>query len=386
MPSESRPPRWAGAQNQKIRGGGTPLDLFIFRRRPTEDSPLIVFQHIRKTAGTSIRHAMEGNLRGTRRIFLDAPKQNSDEDIRGWYESVWSRLRIGERARVAAVASHSANYLLEVADRPTRAFTMLRDPIDRVLSRYHFFGREKRWSLPEYYAASTPGDANPEFFNGAARSILEPHYDMTQFPATIGPPIDADVWRSRLWTIISKHYVIGLQDRFIESMRLFGREFGWTRLLVPAMRVNATRPLAHELSQEELATISAANWLDVELFAHATAAFDHAMTSFGQPPAEGEDKLESAVPTRMTELTPGAIAAHAVLAHVYNLEQRLRTAEKALSAAGISAPEIPRKRRLMRAETLENLPSSSDEAEGGTEGDSSSGTESGTEAETRDNT
>ena len=74
------------------------------------------------------------------------------EPLRDLYEQWWSSLDRDRRDRLILATSHSANYLLDLIERPSRAFTILREPVDRVLSRYYFFSKRPPWTLRELYA------------------------------------------------------------------------------------------------------------------------------------------------------------------------------------------------------------------------------------------
>ncbi len=115
-------------------------------------APLLVFAHIRKTAGTSLRRVIAGNYSHARyrHLYVSVPKTDEHAPLHDWYRELYhERLTQKERARLVCIASHSANYLLPALDRPFRVITMLRDPVDRVLSRYYFFGREPEWSFKD---------------------------------------------------------------------------------------------------------------------------------------------------------------------------------------------------------------------------------------------
>jgi hypothetical protein len=264
-------PRYGGATRERERGDGTPLDLWFARAPVREGQPLLIFQHIRKTAGTSFRRVLEDNIRGGRHLFMSAPKEDdATADLGAWYEQYWKALRGREREALIGAASHSANFLIPLTDRPVRALTILRDPIDRVLSRYYFFNNQKDWTLNDYYSTDK-ATRNPEFFNGQARSLLAPHYDVTRLGFDVGPGPDADVWRARLFRVLSEYYTVGISERFDESVRLIGRQLGWRRLDIPEVRVNAERTRDEVLDDEAYTRVRDANWLDVEMYEHFAA-------------------------------------------------------------------------------------------------------------------
>jgi hypothetical protein len=178
--------------------------------------------------------------------------------------------------------------LAVVEDRPTQGFVMLRDAVDRVLSRYYFMaghnarrGSRMSWTLEGYFGKL---EQDPENFmarggvcNGQARSLLESHYDVKELPL-VGDHPDADLWRQRVFELVDKHYVVGVQSHFNESVHLFADRFGWKhRRAAGSVRRNRNRPEeARQPQPPELdALIRRYNWLDDELYRRALQPFEN---------------------------------------------------------------------------------------------------------------
>ena len=345
-----RDPRFGGATPERVRGEGTPLDLYFAPGKNHDPGqPVLVFQHIRKTAGTSFRRVLGNNLRDHRHLFLDVPKTDTPEARLGeWYRSYYhDRLRLKERRALVCVASHSANYLIPELDRPFRAITILRDPIDRVLSRYHFFNAPKSWTLAEYYRKEPEVTSNPEFFNGQARSLLEPHFDVTELAITMGPPPDADLWRERLFHVMGEHYAVGVQEHFEASVRMIGGELGWRHVEIPEVRVNTTRPGDEVIDRETHDLAAAANWLDVELHRHYEAVVGAASAQEGSarpgaPYVLAPDQTERSDLDRLT--------AEVEALRIENMALRQRTATLERRVRRLEYPEpIPARRKRPKA-------------------------------------
>ena len=262
-------------KNRPERVDGTPLEAYFSVQPRPADEPVLIFQHIQKTAGTAIRQILHRNyLRdGNELMVRDAPRQKGDQEpLRSWYRDFHSSLSDAQRAGLMCVACHSANHMRNLLDRPSRAFTMLREPLDRVMSRYYFFRPENRpRTLQDVYRELDDERRRFHFVNWQSRSLLAPHWGMRELPASPDAP-DADEWRERLFAIVDEHYTVGLQDRFDESVKLFADAFGWPEVFLPRVRVNRVRP--RELDDAGLrAEILAHNWLDVELYERAAGSF-----------------------------------------------------------------------------------------------------------------
>jgi hypothetical protein len=270
--------------------------------------------------------------------------------------------------------------VLELLDRPARAMTMLRDPVDRAISRWYFIG-DKRTDAPELEEFVFPyflerfrelGYVTP-WFNPQSRALLQGQYDLSGFEATFGPPPDADLWRERLSSTLER-YVVGVQDAFQESVDLFAREFGWSELTIPMKKVNRFRPRAVALTREEVDVVRAANWLDVEAYERYAPAFGSAGDGREKPyvlvdgpsdPSRAEDlawrrqmraelatKIEIAQAALSRQLEKGArTKERAPKGHddrLASLEERLSALER-IVGHGTPASEQPRKRKEKRA-------------------------------------
>jgi hypothetical protein len=166
----------------------------------------------------------------------------------------------------------------------------VREPVDRVVSRWYFRNRPGKrpppyspetevlgMPLEEIYAfAGAPADASPHhraathFFNYQARSLLAPFCDTFELPLTPGPPEDADLWRQRLFAVVDEHYTVGVTEQMGRSLRLFSELFGWEFAREPHDKRNPHRPPVAELAPDLRETIAACNWLDAELHRRAS--------------------------------------------------------------------------------------------------------------------
>jgi Sulfotransferase family len=263
---------------------------------------LIVFHHIQKTAGTAMRSVIRANLRPYERSVgkVKSLKDQSSEALLAWHREYYESLPPERRNQMLAVMSHCANYMLPVIDdRAVLAITLLRDPVDRIVSQYYrrahnqgkpleaagvelpdFYKRRNDATIGDIYASlggRSPADSPlafrySRFFNGQSRSLLDPHYDTRDLLYSQGPPEDADVWRERLFTLVSDRYRVGLQERFDEFVASLGKQLGW-KVLRPTVRgkVTSNRPRLHEIDPGTVASMRAYNWLDDELHAHCRA-------------------------------------------------------------------------------------------------------------------
>jgi hypothetical protein len=246
----------------------------------TAGQPLLVVYHIQKTAGTALREVVRANLPPAElelgedlRDLRYQPRRLIDWH-RAWYEG----LPPERRARLCCVMSHAAGYLLPALDRPAEALVLVREPVDRVLSFYwekrrNFLrGRDPQTPfnlLEKVYAPPSekgPPQAWPQFFNWQSRCLLSVFDDVSDLPASAGPPPDADRWRQRLRELVDGVFLVGVQDRLAEYVAELARRYGWRDAAVPRSGVNRSRPPLESAPEEVRERIRAYNWLDAELY------------------------------------------------------------------------------------------------------------------------
>jgi hypothetical protein len=215
-----------------------------------------------------------------------------------WYRDWYEGFDAGERNRLCCVTSHSAGYILPALDRPAAEILLVREPVDRVLSHFHYTRRRRtsnaarrdapvesvysRFSgMPPPHAQERFHGSN-EYFNGQSRRLLRVWYDVSTMPFSDGPGPDANEWRERLFAIVDAALCTGVQDRFPEFAEVLARRLDW-QASVPWAKVNTNRPRTSELEADVHATILAHNWLDTELHRRCTERLDAMLADLVSP-------------------------------------------------------------------------------------------------------
>jgi hypothetical protein len=174
------------------------------------------------------------------------------------------------RGDLRAVVGHFWFGLHEHVGRPWTYVTLLRDPVERVVSLYHYLKLDERMSLEEF-AASPPfreadndqvrriAGADPEV-GGCTRAMLETAKDN-----------------------LRRHFaVVGVTERFDETLVLLNRRLGWTKEIASYPRnVNPARRPTDSLPQATVDAIRARNALDAELHRFAGEWMDEAIAAEG---------------------------------------------------------------------------------------------------------
>jgi len=164
--------------------------------------------------------------------------------------------------------------------RPASYVTLLRDPVERIISHYryvlrtpgHYLHEEvvgRRLGLREYAASDLAG----ELENGQTR-LLGTADD------AVGGVSEATLAAAK--RNIGEHFVLaGLAERFDESMLLLRELLDWRRPVLYD-RVNvAPRDAAGAVDLRTRELIRERNHLDVALYAHCAASLEHRLAEAG---------------------------------------------------------------------------------------------------------
>jgi hypothetical protein len=268
--------------------------------------PLLAFTHVAKTGGMALRDVARANLGSDAVVDLDAtawgPPSSWEQGL-GQYRRYYESLSTDHRATVRCFLGHTAPLVIPaVRDRPIRAFCMLRDPVERVASLY-LYGRwradrlgvrlpatsvlgamrRRGWeTLKDVYRSVDDGIGEPggsleeplwALFNGQARQLMMETVDPFEMPFTAAPN-DLTDYRSRAFELLDRRYVVGTQERFSQSVRLFAESFGWRRPFAPRINVGRLAHATGDVDAETRDLISRFNRLDAQLHAHYQKRLD----------------------------------------------------------------------------------------------------------------
>ena len=232
-------------------------------------APLVLFVHIAKTGGTTLRQALLWQYviyRWKHRLNIER-----GADDFGAYRA----LSAAERRRCRIVHGHMRFGIHAHVPGTFQYVTMMREPMRQVISLYH------------YIKASY---TDTQFTTGLRDFILEGHDSYTpnsQVRTLAGVRSDRpDCPDHALETAkrnIEKHIpVVGLTKYFDESLVLMGRRRGWTRWPLYARdNTNSARPPLAQLPDALLAEIREQNALDLALYDYVEARLERQQAEEG---------------------------------------------------------------------------------------------------------
>lgn len=234
----------------------------------TPDAPVVLFLHIPKAGGSTLGEYVYNQC--------CAPNASHDDPLNAGVAYLeYGFLKPDElvvpehvvnllgRPDLRAVIGHFWFGLHEHIARPCRYITLLRDPLERVVSLYYFANLQDTMSLEEF-ARKPP--------------FREVDNDQTRRIAGVNPPVGEctpatlDLARENL----RRHFdVVGTTERMDETLAQLKVKLGWNRDVVSIPRnVNIERPKSSLLTPEAVDAIRARNELDFELWRYASELLD----------------------------------------------------------------------------------------------------------------
>lgn len=235
------------------------------------NTPLF-FLHLPKTAGTTLNSIFEANF-GPEAIISAydeaglAAVENLDADA---------------LARLKLIQGHIfIRDFSQLLHGPVgfRVLTFLRDPVERLVSEYHFL---KTW--PEQHLYRPLNDNNVSLREYVTSD--EPLYRwrgknlMTHLLAGIGGGPEEKLERAKRH-LAGGFVFFGLCERFDESLLMLQQHAGLKNLLYERRNVQKSRPKADDLDAETLDIIREHNQLDLALYAFAQAEFERRVADHG---------------------------------------------------------------------------------------------------------
>ena len=260
-------------------------------------SPLL-FHHISKTAGTSLLKILEANYTPEACLFCyGKDKKHINAQLLAGDTSALAGMQ-----HIKCVATHRPLAWVPYLPPDFQAITMLRHPVDRVVSIYHYIQsiprrksaraglkaadmiRNQNWTIEDIYDNLSELKPNQtkfknfnSFFNGQVRHLIRPYSGMTYAEMRDIPYGDVsfleDISHQILQEKLEKNYTVGIVEEFSSSIKRFAGKFGWNTLIYPRERVS-NRPGIDQISTQLREKILIHNQLDLALWKKVKDTYD----------------------------------------------------------------------------------------------------------------
>ncbi|MBD1381913.1 sulfotransferase family 2 domain-containing protein [Metabacillus arenae] len=213
------------------------------------EEKVAIFVHIPKTAGSTLRRILKKQYDPSEICF--ANKEEMKEKLTNFSKEELEKLK--------CINGHICFGIHEyLSNRPYVYYTMLRDPVEQVISEYYYILRKpnnmahnkvKNMSFEEFiYSDEFKGHTSNRqtcFISG------EPKKDLSKAKENL-----------------MKHFsIVGITEMFEESVFLINQELGWKNFsLKKNINVTKNRPTRDDIPEHVIETLKKNNELDIELY------------------------------------------------------------------------------------------------------------------------
>jgi hypothetical protein len=251
-----------------------------------DEDTAAIFLHIPKTAGTTMHRIIERQYSQESMVSFGFDAHQSILEFKAL-----SRER---RAQIRMLKGHMGFGLHRHLPNPAVYFTLMRDPIERVISHYYHILRDPdhylyphtqggRLELADFLKTEVPLMLD----NGQTR-LVSGVWDKVPFGAC-----DEEVLEIAKNNVDEHFALVGLTERFDETLCMLQDILGWSNdISYVRENVGRNRPYQDGWSSETLAAVVETNRLDMALYDYATRLFQEEVRRYGPSLAAQAERLK----------------------------------------------------------------------------------------------
>lgn len=226
----------------------------------------LIFLHVPKAGGVTLHSVIERQY--PERFIFHIDGNQVGESI-----EEFKSLPEEGRAQITCLKGHMRFGLHKYLPQPATYITILRDPIDRMISHYYYVKRApNHWLHKEVISRNM--DLGTYISSGIASQLNNGQVRLISGMVSGNDPVSTDALEVAKRNLRECFLAVGLIERFDQSLILFRKLLGWKNIYYVKRNVTVGRPSKKEISPQTLRTVEEYNALDMELYEFANRMFE----------------------------------------------------------------------------------------------------------------
>ena len=244
----------------------------------------VIFLHIPKVGGTTINKIIDRQYKPNTiyRVRDDDSRHKRIQDCVDKFKVI----PVAKKEEIEVVMGHMGFGLHNFLPQPSVYITMLRDPVERVISYYYYVLRTSNHYLYQKVTSEKMSledcirlGISTELDNSQTRILSASNGD-SDSPITFGQCNEEMLKRAK--KNLQEYFIgVGLVESFDKSLLLFKKLLNWNNIFYIKRNVTKNRPLKSDFSQETLNLIQKQNEFDLELYRYAAELFNEQVAQQG---------------------------------------------------------------------------------------------------------
>lgn len=233
----------------------------------------IIFVHIPKTGGTTFDKLIKRQYEPESLFLFD----NVQESL-----AKFRQLTEAEKSKIKFIQGHMRFGLHKEFPQPCTYMTILRDPVDRIISLYYYALR--RPEHPAHQAVTSKNMSLKEYVSSGVSTLVNNNQTRflcaTELVSEYGQ-CSSEMLESAKKNLQDYFAVVGLMERYNETLILLKRAFKWRNPYYIKINVTKNRPLKENFDKDTINLIEKYNDLDIELYEYGKKKFEESLNQAG---------------------------------------------------------------------------------------------------------
>jgi len=226
----------------------------------------VIFFHMLKTGGNTLKTIISRNYK-PEEVFQVTKKGYQTGPV-----DYFKSLSIEDRNKIKLFRGHQHFGMHEYFDGETVYFSLVREPISRLMSFYNHIN-----SLPNPYFRDLIPEKERATFGDFLKNIDKYHDQGNNGQAKVlaGEILPEDELLEKVLKNLENHFLfLGLTERFDESLILLKDKLNWGPIYYIKRKVSGKKVTIANISQEELELARSLNQADIQLYNNAKKQFE----------------------------------------------------------------------------------------------------------------